>query len=288
MGDTLTPPALRIGETGVLTGLKAGDVAKYVLLSVRDPLGYQEDAADVIAKHLDDAVLLADTGLFRTFNGTYKGVEVTVCSTGSGAPDTELALVEMAELSSEGIFIRIGTSGSANERVRVGDLVIASGAVRSDGASREYIDAGYPAVASPEVTLALAEAATRLGHPHHVGITRSNDSLYAGQGRPVLGYFVPGSEGAAGQWARANVLNFERETSLILTLCNLLGRRGGAVNAVVNSAVSDEVAPGSGVAASIEVTLEALPLIERRDRIKAAAGQAFWTPALGDEDASDG
>jgi uridine phosphorylase len=288
MGDTLTPPALRIGETGVLTGLKAGDVAKYVLLSVRDPLGYESDAADVIATYLDDAVLLADTGLFRTFSGSYKGVPVTVCSTGSGAPDTELALVEMAELSAEGVFIRIGTSGSANERVQVGDLVVASGAVRSDGASREYIDAGYPAVASPEVTLALAEAATRLGHSHHVGITRSNDSLYAGQGRPVLGYFVPGSEGAAGEWARANVLNFERETSLILTLCNLLGRRGGAVNAVVNSAVSNEVVPGSGVAASIKVTLEALLLIERRDRIKAAAGQAFWTPALGDEDVSDG
>ena len=284
MGETLTPPALRIGETGVLTGLKAGDVDKYVLLSVRDPLGYDEDAADVIATYLDDPVLLADTGLFRTFSGSYKGVRVTVCSTGSGAPDTELALVDLAELSPDGVFIRVGTSGSAHERVRVGDLVIASGAVRSDGASREYIDAGYPAVASPEVTLALAEAATRLGHSHHVGITRSNDSLYAGQGRPVLGYFVPGSEGAAGQWARANVLNFERETSLILTLCNLLGRRGGAVNAVVNSAVSEEVSPGAGVGPSIEVTLEALTIIERRDRIKAAAGQAFWTPALGDSD----
>jgi uridine phosphorylase len=251
---------------------------------VRDPLGYERDAADEIATYVDDAVVLADSGLFRTFSGSYKGVPVTICSTGSGAPDTELALVEMAELSAEGVFIRIGTSGSANERVRVGDLVIASGAVRSDGASREYIDAGYPAVASPEVTLALAETAARLGHRYHVGITRSNDSLYAGQGRPVLGYFVPGSEGAAGNWARANVLNFERETSLILTLCNLLGRRGAAVNAVVNSAIDGQVAPGSGVAASIEVTLEALPVLERRDRIKARAGQSFWTPWLGDDD----
>ena len=197
MRDTFTPPDLKIGGRGVLTGLKAGDVAKYVLLVVRDPLGYDRDAADEIATYLDDAVLLADTGLFRTFSGSYKGVRVTVCSTGSGAPDTELALVDLAELSPEGVFIRVGTSGSANDRVRVGDLVIASGAVRSDGASREYVDAGYPAVASPEVTLALAEAATRLGHSHHVGITRSNDSLYAGQGRPVLGYFVPGSEGVA-------------------------------------------------------------------------------------------
>jgi uridine phosphorylase len=288
MRDTFTPPDLKIGGRGVLTGLKAGDVAKYVLLVVRDPLGYDRDAADEIATYLDDADLLADTGLFRTFSGSYKGVRVTVCSTGSGAPDTELALVDLAELSPAGVFIRVGTSGSANDRVRVGDLVIASGAVRSDGASREYVDAGYPAVASPEVTLALAEAATRLGHSHHVGITRSNDSLYAGQGRPVLGYFVPGSEGVATRWARANVLNFERETSLILTLCNLFDRRGGAVNAVVNSAISEEVAPGSGVAASIEVTLEALLLLERRDRIKAAAGQSFWTPALGDEDEATG
>ena len=283
MERTLTPPALRTGERNVLTGLAAGDVAKYVLLAVRDPLGFARDAADEIAAHLDDPVLLADTGLFRTFRGSYHGLPVTACSTGSGAPETELALVELAEFSPEGVFIRIGTSGSAHDQVHVGDLVVSSAAVRSEGTSREYIDAGYPAVASPEVTLALADAATRLNHRFHVGITRSNDSLYAGQGRPVLGYFRPGTEDTAGIWARANVLNFERETSLILTLCNLLGRRGGSICSVVNSAVEDRVAPGIGTEAAISVALEALVLLDRRDKVKARTGHAFWTPSLGDE-----
>lgn len=283
MNERLIPPALRDGRRSVLTGLAAGDVAKYVLLAVRDPLGFEQDAADVIAASLEHTRVVADTGLFRTINGRFHGIDVTVCSTGSGAPETELALVDLVEFGpADGVFIRVGTSGSAHAKAEVGDLVVTSAAVRSDGTSREYVDAGYPAVASPEVTLALAEAAVVLTHPFHVGITRSNDSLYAGQGRPVLGYSRAGSQEIAGEWARANVLNFERETSIILTLCNLLGRRGGSVCSVVNSAVQEKVAPGVGTAAAIAVALSAVLIMERRDGIKSAAGHAFWTPALGD------
>lgn len=280
MSKSLIPPRLSESGRQILTGLDAEVVDDYILLAVRDPLGFEADAADEIASHLCDVEVLADSGLFRTVRGYHQGIGVTVCSTGSGAPETELAFVGLAELAPKGsTFIRVGTSGSARQDVRVGDLVVASAAVRSDGTSTEYVDAGYPAVAHPDVTLALAEAATRLQFRHHVGITRSNDSLYAGQGRPTLGRFFVHLSDTAERWASVNVLNFERETGLILTLCNVFGFRGGSICTVANSAVQERVEARAGTEAAITTTLAAIELLHERRKIGGSVTE-IWTPAL--------
>lgn len=281
MSKSLIPPRLAQSGRQILTGLDADSVDEYILLAVRDPLGFEQDAADEIASHLSDVEVLADSGLFRTLRGTHEGVGVTVCSTGSGAPETELAFVGLAELAPKGsTFIRVGTSGTARHDVRVGDLVITSAAVRSDGTTAEYVDPGYPAVAHPDVTLALAEAAMRLNHPHHVGITRSNDSLYAGQGRPTLGRFFVHLSDAAERWANLGVLNFEREASLILTLCNVFGFRGGSICTVANSAVQERVDATAGTEAAIATTLAAIKLLDERRKVGAGSLTEIWTPAM--------
>jgi uridine phosphorylase len=243
----------------LLTGVKPGDVAQNIILAVRDPLGFDEDAAWQISRKMDDVRLVADTGMFITLTGTYKGASITVCSTGSGTPDTEIPFAELAQAAGgRPTIVRVGTSGSAHHAVKVGDLVISTAAVRSEGTTAAYVPPEYPAVADHFVVEYLRRAALELGVDHHLGITRSTDSIYAGQGREVLGFSPPGLETIPSFWAGVNVLNYERETSLILTLGNVFGYRVGSVCSVVNSAVSGDLDAGAGVDAAIVVALEGL------------------------------
>ena len=81
------------------------------------------------------------------------------------------------------LSIRIGTSGGIDIKVVGGDLIIANGAIRGDGTSKEYIPADYPAVPDFDVLSALVEAAKglssdELGNGYHVGVIQSKDSFY--------------------------------------------------------------------------------------------------------------
>jgi len=275
-----TPPKLEVEGKPVLTGICPECVARYVLLAVRDPLGFKRDAAEEIASYFDSAKKVADTGMFITYSGEYRGVPVTVCSTGSGAPDTEIAFMDFIQYSAADTFIRVGTSGSYHPAVRVGDVVISSGAVRDDGTSREYVKTSYPAVASHEVVLALSDAAEEVGASYHIGITRSNDSIYCGQGRPVKDYMQDEHLAIPDYWRRAGVMNVERETSIILTLSNLFHVRGGSVCAVVNSTPHGYLDVSAGVQDAIRTALEGIRRLNHWDAQVKKSGKKWWTPSL--------
>ena len=241
---------------------------------------FKKDAAEVVADHFEEARKVADTKMYVTYTGRYKGVEVTAVSTGSGSPELELAFTEFASLNKADTFIRIGCSGALQEHVRVGDLVISSGAVRDEGTSGEYILKAYPAVAHYEVLLALIEAAERLQSKYHVGITRSNDSFWVGQGRTSRNYIQREHENIIEYWKRAGVLNIEREVSALLTLTSLLGLRGGAICSVVNNRITGELGVGAGVENAIEVSLEAIKILQGWDAAKNTTGKKYFYPTL--------
>src|SRR4029078_13470332 len=79
---------------------------------------------------------------------------------------------------------------------------------------------GSPAVASYEAVLALEEAATRLGHPHHVGITATAPGVFGAQGRPIPQLPIRYPD-LADEMSRQGLLNFEMEASAVLVLAGL-------------------------------------------------------------------
>lgn len=117
-----------------------GDVGRYVILP-GDPKRCAK-----IAQYLDDAKLMADSREFVTYTGSLDGVPVSVTSTGIGGPSAAIALEELVKSGAD-TFVRVGTCGGIQAEVRSGDLVIATGAVRMEGTSREYAPIEYPAVA---------------------------------------------------------------------------------------------------------------------------------------------
>lgn len=251
-----------------------GDVARYVLLP-GDPgrvprIAGVWDRSWEVARHRE----------YVTYTGEYRGVRISATSTGIGGPSTAIAVEELLRVGAD-TFIRVGTTGSLRGEIGVGDLVISTGAVRLEGASRAYIFPEYPALASYEVVLALVEAAEGLGARYHLGVTASTDSFYVGQGRPGFRDYMP-------SWARelletlkmANVVNFEMEAATIFTLSSIYGARAGAVCSVVANRETGDFLPDAGVDLMVRVASEAVKILSEWDRIKSETGKKHLYPGL--------
>ena len=80
-------------------------------------------------------------------------------------------------------FVRIGTCGGMQTEVKSGDIVIATGAIRMEGTSKEYAPIEFPAVANLEVLNALVAGAKKEGCEFHTGVVQCKDAFY-GQHEP--------------------------------------------------------------------------------------------------------
>lgn len=189
------------------TQVGVGDVGRYVILP-GDP-----KRCEKIAAHFDDARLIADSREYVTYTGTLDGVPVSVTSTGIGGPSAAIAIEELSKVGAD-TFIRVGTCGGMQEEVCGGDLVIANGAIRMEGTSREYAPIEYPAV--PDVTAmnALIEAAEKLGVTHHVGVVQCKDSFF-GQHEPEVMPVYYELQNKWEAWLRMGALASEMESAAL-------------------------------------------------------------------------
>ena len=119
-----------------------------------------------------------------TYSGTLDGTKVSVTSTGIGGPSASIALEELTKCGAK-TFIRIGTCGGMQTDVKSGDIVIASGAVRMEGTSKEYAPIEYPAVPDIDVLNAIISASVKLKQTYHVGVVECKDAFY-GQHNPEI------------------------------------------------------------------------------------------------------
>ncbi|MDY6400001.1 MAG: uridine phosphorylase [Synergistales bacterium] len=252
---------------------RSGDINKYVLLP-GDP-----GRVDLIAKEWDEAKFVAFNREYKTFSGKIGDVSLSACSTGIGGPSTSIAIEELAELGAE-TFIRVGTCGAIHEGIKCGDIIICSGAVRHDGASDEYIETAYPALANHEVILALIQACEKLGKNYHVGISCSTSTFHAGQARPGFkGYTQSFFENKIKDLQNARVLNFEMEAATVLTLAGIYGFRAGAVFVVVADR-NNNTFTYTGIDDSVKIANEAVKILASWDKVKSEKNKEFFYPDL--------
>ena len=179
---------------------------------------------------------------FCTYLTEIRGRSLLVTSTGIGGPSASIAIDELAQLGI-GTFIRVGTTGAIQEYIDIGDVIITSGSVRLDGASTNYAPIEYPAVTHYEILNALIEGARKTKARYHVGITASSDTFYPGEERydSFSKYVLRRFQGATKEWQRLHVLNYEMESSTVLTLTSSMGLKGGCITGVVNLAGTGEI-----------------------------------------------
>ena len=202
-------------------GLKTGDVGKYVILP-GDPKRCKK-----IAEYFDNAELIADRREYTTYTGYLNGEKVSVTSTGIGGPSASIALEELVQIGAEK-FIRVGTCGGIDIDVKGGDLVIATGAVRMEGTSKEYAPIEFPAVADIEITNALIEACKKYNNIYHAGIVQCKDSFY-GQHCPEkspIGYELINKWEA---WKRLGCKASEMESAALFVVGSALKVQVGSI-----------------------------------------------------------
>ena len=207
------------------TGVGPGDIGKYVILP-GDP-----KRCSKIAAHFEDAKLVADSREYVTYTGTIDGVKVSVTSTGIGGPSAAIAIDELSKCGAD-TFIRVGTCGGMQEDVCGGDIVIANGAIRMEGTSREFAPIEYPAVPDVNVMNALIAAADEAGTKYHVGVVQCKDSFF-GQHEPEI---MPVSYELTDKWQawlRMGCLASEMESAALFIAGSFLRVRVGSCFLVV-------------------------------------------------------
>lgn len=198
-----------------------GDVGKYVILT-GDP-----KRCSKIAEYFEDAKLIADSREYVTYTGTLDGEPISVTSTGIGGPSASIALEELVKCGAD-TFIRVGTCGGMELSVKGGDIVVASGAIRMEGTTKEYAPIEFPAVADYHIVSALDRAAGKLGFNHHIGVCQSKDSFY-GQHNPEIMPVSYELENKWNAWCKMGCLASEMETAALFIVGSFLRVRVGSV-----------------------------------------------------------
>ncbi len=148
-----------------------GDIAPYVIIP-GDPGRVKR-----IVDQMDNATKLAENREYVTYTGEYKGVPITVCSSGIGGPAASIAFEELIKLGAK-VFIRVGSAGGRQPKIPIGTPVVINASYRGEGTSMVYLPAPFPAVASLDVTNALVEAIEDQKVDYRVGIGFSRDAYY--------------------------------------------------------------------------------------------------------------
>lgn len=243
-------------------GLRKGDVGKYVILP-GDP-----KRCEKIAKHFDNAKLIADSREYITYTGYLDGVKVSVTSTGIGGPSASIALEELVRVGAD-TFLRVGTCGGMQSEIMGGDLVIATGAIRMEGTSKEYAPIEFPAVANLDITNALVQAAKELKKKYHVGIVQCKDAFY-GQHEPEtkpVDYELINKWNA---WVRLGCKASEMESAALFVVGDYLKVRVGSSFLVVANQEREKLGLENPVIhdteSAIEITIQAIRNLIKQDK----------------------
>ena len=238
-----------------------GDVGKYCILP-GDP-----GRCKAIAAHFDNPVHIQTNREYVTYTGTLLGETVSVVSTGIGGPSAAIAMEELVNLGVH-TFIRVGTCGGIRLDVESDDVVVATGAVRMDGTSREYAPIEWPAVPDYQVLTALVQAAQNLNKPWKAGVVQCKDSFY-GQHSPATMPVSNELQQKWQAWKRLGVLASEMESATLFTVAATRGVRCGSVFHVIwnqeREAAGLDQKESHDTSAAIEVGVEALKLLISQD-----------------------
>lgn len=224
--STLNKNEATLGQKQYHIALEVGDIGDYVLLP-GDPA-----RSDIVAKYLDDAKFIANNREHRTFTGYYKGVKISVTSTGMGCPSATIAAEELINIGAK-TLIRIGSSAALDPRINIGDLMISTAAMKNEGTSRFYVPDNFPAVPDFEFTQKLIETAKDMtegtDEKVYIGICSTDDAFY-GETPEFLDNL-----------RKLKIMNIEMEASAIYTVGHLRDVRTACICGASGNLTNREV-----------------------------------------------
>ena len=156
-------------------GAKYGEIAPTVIMA-GDPLR----AKLMAERYLENPTLYNQVRGMLGYTGTYKGKRVSVQGHGMGIPSIGIYSYELFNFYDVKTIIRVGSAGSINEDLHVGDLCIAMGACTNSNYGDQFeLPGTYSPIADFELLRGAADACERMGYHYKVGNVLSSDTFYS-------------------------------------------------------------------------------------------------------------
>ena len=207
-----------------------------IALFIGDPFRVQKICTEIMSQYGRKVSNISWKGEYKTNLCEINNSPIVVTSSGVGGPSLSIAVEELAMLGI-GTFIRIGTTSAIQGYISTGDVIITTGSVRMDGASKDYAPIEYPAIANYEIINSLINGAIKSHTHYHAGITVSTDTFYPGQEKnnSFNNYVIKKLQGTMQEWKALKVLSYEMESATLLTMCSIMGLRGGCITGVIGN-----------------------------------------------------
>lgn len=208
-------------------GAKLGDFAETVIMA-GDPLRVKLMAD----RYLENAVQVNNVRGMLAYTGTYKGKRVSVMGHGMGIPSIGIYTYELFNFFDVKTIIRVGSCGSRQMHVNLGDIVIAMGACTDSNYAAQYDLGGtYAPIADFGLCRAAVDACEKFGYTYHVGNVFSADIFYSEDPRKA-------------NWTKMGVLADEMEAPALYMNAARAGKK-----ALCICTVSDHILTGEATTA---------------------------------------
>lgn len=208
-------------------GAKFGEIAETVIMA-GDPLR----AKFMAEKYLENPVEFNHVRGMLGFTGTYRGKRISVMGHGMGMPSIGIYTYELYNFYGVKTVIRVGSAGSINMGLHVGDIAIAMGACTNSNYVNQYeLPGTYAPIADFSLVRAAAEACERFGYNYMVGNVLSSDTFYSDN---------PQND----KWMKMGVLAVEMEIAALYMNAARAGKRALGI-----CTISDHILTGEATTA---------------------------------------
>ncbi len=188
----------------------------------------------VIAATFDEAKQMEYHREYISYKGKKHGVDMSVMSIGNGCMPTAIAVEELRHIGCRNM-IKVGSCDAIQEDIKPGTIIVPTGAVRSEGATLEYVNLQYPAVTDHDALFSILEAAKELGEKVKMGVIRTHDALFM-----ESPFAHDGVEERIKPWRDLGVLAIDNEAAAMLTIASILGLHAGCVYVVTSNLTTGE------------------------------------------------
>ncbi len=150
--------------------LRPKDIGKYAI--VPGP----KERLDSLVKKMQNPVKNFAFMEYTMYTGTVDGITITAINGGRFSADTGITTEILCSAEAK-CLIRIGSCGAMSPDIKIGDLVVATGAVAGDGVTPYYVDKNFVIEPNKAMTNDLIEIAKATGLNVHTGKVWSTDAI---------------------------------------------------------------------------------------------------------------
>lgn len=196
-------------------GAEYGEIADTVIMA-GDPLR----AKMMAERYLENPVLYNQVRGMLGYTGTYNGKRISVQGHGMGIPSIAIYTYELFNFYDVKTIIRVGSAGSMNKDLHIGDLVFAMGACTNSNFANQFELRGtFAPIADFDLLRAGVEEAEKRGYRYKVGNVYSSDTFY--DANPTSKKWMEMGVLAIEMEAPALYMNAARAGAKALCLCTI-------------------------------------------------------------------